>query len=126
MAVKKKEYLLSVNKFNKPESVDEKEAIALLLVRLLLLNPGSDPLHPDMGVGLTDFRYCLGRVSELQNRIENQITQYLPEFKYASVRVVEVTAQKICNIEITIDDTLYLYDSNVMPVTLALEQIRNN
>ena len=44
-----KEYLLSVNNFNEPAALEGKQAIGLLLVRLILMEPGTDPLHPDMG-----------------------------------------------------------------------------
>ena len=53
--VKEREYLMSVNKINEPVVETEQRAIALLLLRLILLEPGSDPLHPDMGVGITKY-----------------------------------------------------------------------
>lgn len=123
MAVKAKEYLLSTDDLGRPDSVDGKEAVALLLIRLLLLMPGSDPLRPDMGVGLINYRYCQGKLDELKTRIANQISTYLPEFPTIEVKIVEVTSSKICNIEITIEDTIYIYDSSIMPVSLSLEDI---
>lgn len=121
MAVKRKEYMLSVNNLSKPKVVEGQEAIANLLIRLLLLNPGSDPLHPDMGVGLENYRFCIGRIDELEENIKNQIQGFLPEFAFSKVQVVEITAQKICNIEITIGDTIYVYDSSTMPIQLSLD-----
>ena len=121
MAVKKKEYMLSIDNLSRPKVLEGREAIAYLLIRLLLLNPASDPLHPEIGVGLEDYRFCVGRVAELEERIRDQIATYLPEFIYSSVRVVEITAQKICNIEITVGDVTYVYDSTVMPIQLSLD-----
>ena len=121
MAVQRKEYMLSVDNLSKPKVLEGREAVATLLIRLLLLNPGSDPLHPEMGVGLEDFRYCVGRIDELENRVKEQMEMYLPEFSYADVQVVEYTADKICNIEITIGDTVYVYDSTVMPIQITLD-----
>ena len=74
MAVKAKEYFLSIDNLSKPKVVTGQEAIAYLLIRLLLLNPGSDPLHPEMGVGLEDFRFCIGRIEELENQLKVVLT----------------------------------------------------
>ena len=122
MAVKKREYMLSVNNLSKPKVNEGPEAIAFLLIRLLLLNPGSNPLHPDMGVGLEEYRFCIGKLDELEERIKAQIKMFLPEFLYSEVRIVQVTEEKICNLEITIDDITYVYDSSVMPIQLTLEE----
>ena len=54
-----KDYLMSVDMFNNPATVSGDRAQALKIVRLILMNPGSDPLHPEMGVGLKQFRYSL-------------------------------------------------------------------
>jgi len=121
MAVKAKEYFLSIDNLSKPKTAVGQEAIAYLLIRLLLLNPGSDPLHPDMGVGLEDFRFCVGREQELQERIKEQIRTYLTEFAFSEVKIVEITAEKICNIEITVGNTVYIYDSSTMPIQLSLD-----
>ena len=121
MAVKRKEYMLSVDNLSRPKVVTGQEAIATLLIRLLLLKPGSDPLHPDMGVGLEDYRFCIGKTDELQERIKAQMNMFLPEFAFSEVNIVEITEQKLCNLEITIGDTTYVYDSSVMPVQLSLE-----
>lgn len=121
MAVKAREYMLSVDNLSRPKVLTDQEAIAHLLIRILLLNPGSNPLHPDMGVGLKDYRFCIGRVQELEERIKNQIRTYMTEFAFSEVKVVEITEQKICNIEITVGDTVYIYDSTAMPVTITLD-----
>ena len=47
-----KEYLLTTNEFLVPDHVEGSDAYGLLLLRLLLLQPGQNPLHPAMGVGL--------------------------------------------------------------------------
>ena len=121
MAVKAREYLLSVDNLSKPTVKEGREAIAFLLIRLLLLKPGGNPLHPDMGVGLEDYRFCIGRVQELEERIKDQIRTYLTEFAFSEVRIVEISTQKICNIEITVGDTVYVYDSTTMPIQLTLD-----
>lgn len=122
MAVKAREYLFTTNKYNEPQVVTDKSSIALLLIRLILLNPGADPLHPDMGVGLQDYRYSLNQLEELKSKLEDQIDMFLPDYQDATVALIG-TPDKICNIEITIGDTTYVYDSATAPKPIRLDDI---
>ena len=115
-----REYTLSITPLNRPEVLKNQEAIAMLLLRLILLNPGSDPLHPDMGVGIVNYRYAMGKLEELQQRVSDQISTYLPCFPAANVDI-NVNSRKLCNILITINDTVYTYDSNEAPIPITLE-----
>lgn len=121
--IKEREYLFSVSKFNKPVIYDKKRAIGLLLIRLILLEPGSDPFRPDMGVGIKNYRYAMGKLDELKQRIQDQIETYLPCFNSANISIVQ-TPNHLCNIEITIDDTIYVYDSNEAPIPISLSDAR--
>lgn len=115
-----REYTLSITPLNRPEVLKNQEAIAMLLLRLILLNPGSDPLHPDMGVGIINYRYAMGRLEELKRRVKDQIDQYLPCFPAGNVEI-HITPTKLCNILITIDDVVYTYDSNEAPIPITLD-----
>ena len=123
--VKEREYLISVNKLNEPVVEKGQRAIALLLLRLILLDPGSDPLHPDMGVGIRKYRFSVDTLNDLKDRVKKQIERYLPDFIASDVNIV-INSNKTCNIEITIDDTIYTYDSNSAPVAISLEDISNS
>ncbi len=123
MAIKEKEYCLSVDNFKRPKVYEHEQAIAILLTRLILLNPGSDPLHPDMGVGVTNYRFVLGRTDELEQRIRDQVQTYLQCFSSPQV-TLKVTEDKLCNIEIKIDDVLYVYDSSEAPVPITLDSVK--
>lgn len=123
MAIKEREYLFSVDKFNKPVVYNQKRAIGLLLTRLILLDPGSDPLHPDMGVGIRKYRYTMNTLEELKKRVKDQIETYLPCFPSSDVTLI-LTPDKICNIEIRIDDTTYVYNSNEAPVPIRIEDVK--
>ena len=125
MAIRQREYLCSVNEFNEPADVKGKRAIGLLLVRLIVMDPGSDPLHPGMGVGIKKYRYGLNNVEELRKEVDYQISTYLPCYQNATVAIV-ITPDKCCNIEITIDDVVYVYDSHTAPVPITLADIKNN
>jgi len=117
--VKEREYLISVNKINEPIVEKKQRAIALLLFRLILLDPGSDPLHPEMGVGVRKYRFSINTLDELKDRIKNQIETYLPDFEASEVNII-INPNKTLNIEITINDTIYTYDSNEAPVPISL------
>lgn len=125
MAIKQREYLFSVNEFNEPSKLEGKSAIALSLVRLILMDPGSDPLHPTMGVGIRRYRYGMNSLEELQQNVQEQINTFLPMYQNATVAII-VTPDKICNIEITINDVVYVYDSTIAPIPISLNKIENS
>lgn len=125
MPIIQREYLFSVNEFKEPSKVENKSAIALSLVRLIMMDPGTDPLHPDMGVGIKKYRYGgAGNIEELRANIEKQIETYLPCYQTANVSII-VTPDKMCNIEITINDTVFVYDSTSAPIPIYLEDIQS-
>lgn len=121
--VKEHEYTFSVNSFKEPIVETKQRAIALLLLRLILLNPGSNPLHPDMGVGIQRYRYTMHTLPELKKRVEDQINTYLPMFSSAKVELT-LTPDKLCNIEISFDNNLYVYDSHECPVPIRIEDLK--
>lgn len=124
MAIQDREYLFTINDFNEPKVVNGSEAVGLRLTNLLLMNPGSDPLHPEMGVGLKNYRYGLSVLDQLRDRISDQIKTYLPMYAGADVQIIR-TPDKVCNIEITVDGVVYVYDSKSAPIPIGLEDIVN-
>lgn len=74
--VDKTEPLLSVDKYYKPLVATDTNYATLLLVRLILLEPGTFQTHPDCGVGLVSkFRYATNvDMAELQ---KNQRPNYV-------------------------------------------------
>lgn len=127
MAVTNLEYLLSFNKYNTPKTVTGKAATALLIARLILLEPGSDPLHPEMGVGIRRFRHGNKEtvLEELQKEVERQIVQYLPEYQYVFVDFV-VTDDHILNFQISIDDEMFIYESGNTDTPIFMDDLINN
>ena len=96
------EFGLSVDEFQNPKIYKDAEAIATLLVRLLLLEPGTIQSHPDMGVGLISrFRYSEeGTAPNLQNEFQKQIEKYLPQFQGVRITVQEQNRRFIIGAEI--------------------------
>ena len=112
MAQLEQEMLLSVDSFKKPTVLEGKEAIGILLVRLIQLEPGTITSRPKMGVGLlSNYRYCdEAKALQLQDHIKDQIRTYLPE--YQGVRVAtKLNADGKLIIDITIDKILYRYET---------------
>lgn len=110
--VKKKEYLLSFNEFKEPEVIYDKQAVGLLLLRLITMDPGTDPLHPDMGVGIRRYRYAMDIEETLAKKIDDQIHTYLPYFEDAEITLT-FTPQHTLNVEISMDDIVYVYESDI-------------
>lgn len=108
------EFSFSVDDFKTPKVYKDAEAIATLLVRLLLLEPGTIQSHPDMGVGLiSKYRFSTeGSAATLQGEYQRQVEKYLPQFQGVQISVTE--KDKKFKISVQIEDTLYgiYYDVN--------------
>lgn len=106
------EMLLSVDSFKKPQVLEGKDAIGILLVRLIQLEPGTISSRPTMGVGLlSNYRYCdEDKALELKDHIRDQISIFLPEYQGVQV-AVQLNEGGQLIIEITIDGTLYKYET---------------
>lgn len=123
MSIKNREYCCSVSKINRPVVIEGNDAIGTRLMNLIMMEPGDDPLHPDMGVGIKSFRYSLNTLDNLKKRIEEQINTYLPFYQGAVVSIV-TTPDKICNIEISIGSTVYVYDSENASKPIVLTDLK--
>ena len=77
------EFSFSVDDFKSPKVYKNPKAVAVLLTRLLLLEPGTIQSHPEMGVGLySNFMYGMegATASSLKSSIQKQITQGITKF----------------------------------------------
>lgn len=102
------EFSFSVDDFKSPKVYKDPKAVAVLLTRLLLLEPGTIQSHPEMGVGLySNFMYGMegATASSLKSSIQKQITTYLPDFQSLNVSVV----QKEDTLYITVEIDGYVY-----------------
>lgn len=121
-----KEYTLSTNSFKKPRVLKGKPAVATLLVRIILLEPGTDSLQPELGVGLVSkYRFLTESLaSELINDIKNQVSKYLPELQCADV-IIDYNADKSIIIKITVDDTIYTFDTSQTETPIKLQDFNS-
>ncbi len=124
-ALEYKEYVLQTNTFKQPKTLTGKEAIATLLTRLILLEPGTNPLHPTMGVGIVSrYRYLYPNAeTELIDRVKDQIKKYLPTLQCTNVDIA-IQDDKSIDIKITIDDTIYVYDSSTSSTPISLASVK--
>lgn len=123
-----KEYLFSIDNFNKPKELNDNDAVYMLLVRLMLLTPGTIQTHPDMGVGIvTKWRYCdIDQLGDLQLEITRQISTYLPTVKLVDVNVKAKPASKELIIEIKANGVLYSLETDNENNTLRLANLFSN
>lgn len=82
------EHVLSLNDFGMPIVYSKSDAEYMLIIRLLLLEPGIFQSHPNMGIGLrSKYRYnnAQSLLQDLQNDIKTQISLFLPELSAAEI-----------------------------------------
>lgn len=109
-----KEHVLSLNDFNMPKVFNESDSAYVLIIRLLLLEPGKFQSHPEMGVGIRS-RYRFNNdenfLMNLQNDIKKQIDKYLPELSATDVTIT--SNNKVLGIIINTADGAYVvsYDT---------------
>lgn len=112
------EFSFSIDDFQNPKVYKDSEAIAVLLTRLLLLEPGTIQSHPDAGVGIySRYAYSVqGSAEKLQGEFQNQIETYMPTLRGAKVTVTEKDSHY--RIAVEVDDTLYgiYYDTNTSKI----------
>ena len=118
-----KDVFFDVNKFNEPLEVSGHDAIFYLIVRLMLMNPGTSEINPDMGVGLvTKWRYCdHSDIQRLKNNIEDQISRFLPKLQGVRVNIEpdkEDGTELLIDIEV--NDVLYTFKTDWINNTLKL------
>lgn len=106
---------------NRPIEYKDKDGAILLIMRLILLEPGTFETHPDCGVGLiSKYRYIQDLdVSELEGRIQTQIETYLPMFTSVSVSIKINNTDKTLNIYINTDQL-----NTVIPVDINTGNIK--
>ena len=109
-----KENVLSLNNFGMPKVFNESDSAYVLIIRLLLLEPGKFQSHPEMGVGIRS-RYRFNNdenfLMNLQNDIKKQIDKYLPELSATDVTIT--SNNKVLGIIINTADGAYVvsYDT---------------
>lgn len=116
---------MSIDNFDKPKELENENAIYMLLIRLMLLTPGTIQTHPNMGVGIvTKWRYCdVDKLGDLKTEITNQISTYLPKLRLSEVNLKVKENSKDLIIEIKVDGVLYSYETDTENNTMRLLEL---
>lgn len=117
------EHLIATDDYNKPYTLKDKDALAVILIRLLIMDPGTNPLHPEAGVGLVR-RYRFSSPDDmptLNREIDQQIRVYLPQFSYVNVECTFV--EGAIHVNISIDDTLFAFTTETDAAKILPGQI---
>lgn len=117
------EYFLSVNNYLTPTEVKDEQAIYVLLVRIIIMDPGESDINPDMGVGIyTKWRYCNAeKIPELEAEITNQVCTYLPRLSGCQVSIsLDSENVNLYIINIKISDILYTFKIDTLNKTVNL------
>jgi len=92
-------------------------------MRLLLLEPGSIPEQPEMGVGIiSKYRFAdSSSVDQLRLDIQKQVSTYLPNLIAVTIEVFMV--KKELRIQITADGVLYSFDTDTPNKTIGISNL---
>lgn len=86
-----KEQTLWVDDFSNAKEVDELTAVAIRLNNLILMDPGTMPNDPKMGVGIRKYKFEYANtdtIYKLRNNILEQMELYLPIEKNYNIDVL--------------------------------------
>lgn len=117
------EYLLSKDNYNKPKKITGKKAEYYAIIKLLLTNKGTNPLFPEMGIGLVQrYRYMTeDDIPTLEEETKDQITRYLPELLIDNVSYEIDDSNLRINISSSETETNYIYTSDQFGLDQAIE-----
>ncbi len=84
-----KEQLLSINEFMQPKILKGESAAFTDIIRLFLLEPGTNQTHPEMGIGIRSrYRFSdTDEISVLKQEIKTQMETYLPTLLIMDIQV---------------------------------------
>lgn len=105
-----REYHFSVDDFNQPKKTEGKSAIGVFLIRLILMDPGTNQNRPEMGLGIVSkYRYMQeSDMDALSAELKNQINTYLAPYSTVNVSITMDTDLQLI-FDISVDDYTYKY-----------------
>ena len=105
------EYLLDVDKRQQPKVFTKYEGDRINVFRFIMLEPGTFPTHPTLGVGLVSrwrFRDVDTIKSSLASTIEAQLKDFMPQLidPQVTVTIVNNNNKNIINISVRVNGEL--------------------
>lgn len=120
------EPIMSIDKFSRPIVLKNEDYAVMLIIRLILMEPGLIQTHPDMGVGLVSrFRYSTAPdMNTLAKTILDQINNYLPQFSLVNVKCDLDPDTKLINIYITSEQLKASFNINTETGDVITEPVK--
>lgn len=120
-----REYSLNVDKYNSPLVYKNFNALGVILMRLMLLEPGTITHSPRMGLGLiSKYRYIQSdKARDLAQAIRDQIRDYLDSTAVTDVNVTfPNSGENIMVIDISVNQMQfrYFYDRDKITLNMLL------
>lgn len=110
------EYVFKTDDKYEPVVLTDKEAKYALIIRLILLEPGTIQTHPEMGVGLVSkYRYsdADNLINTLQKDIDSQMMKYLPiSVQTSTVELSRADNQLIITVTVDGESATLSVDTN--------------
>ena len=99
------ELVLEFNNFKEPATKENYIALAQKILNLLLLEPGTYPDSPEMGINIAKYQFELltpDLLNKIQADISKQVNQYIPSNNIQKIAVFENTNTKTNTIELIV------------------------
>lgn len=116
---------MAKNDFEDPKVLKGDRAAIYHIIRLIIADPGTYPLHPEMGVGLySNYRYGWNDeiLTKLRSHISEQLSIYMPELSGVSVNVKAVKHQVLITIQF--NSTIVTLVSDDKNKTLSIADLK--
>lgn len=113
------EYLITVDNYKKPKVIRGNKGNYYMILRLMLMEPGTNPLFPLMGLGLRSKSRFVDedQIQELKVKLDQQINTYLPDLIVNNIEM-EMDDNKQLRITISSDTEEYVYNTNDFDLNL--------
>ena len=113
------EYLITVDNYKKPKVIRGNKGNYYMILRLMLMEPGTNPLFPLMGLGLRSKSRFVDedQIQELKVKLDQQINMYLPDLIVNNIEM-EMDDNKQLRITISSDTEEYVYNTNDFDLNL--------
>ena len=113
------EYLITVDNYKKPKVIRGNKGNYYMILRLMLMEPGTNPLFPLMGLGLRSKSRFVDedQIQELKVKLDQQINMYLPDLIVNNIKM-EMDDNKQLRITISSDTEEYVYNTNDFDLNL--------
>lgn len=86
----KEEFILEIDSFEKVNSISNVYALAKLFQTLVLLKPMTYPNHPDMGIGIEQYKFeylDTETIAEIESNIKSQVARYMDTNQIQEIKV---------------------------------------